>query len=94
MIAEYAKARGAMVIPHAHPGSGWWRDRYVDAVLSGCILTMHEREGALLGPSFCHSPFAVEGADLEELRAAQRQDLLRNTWSADRYLEAVEALVH
>jgi DNA (cytosine-5)-methyltransferase 1 len=76
LMKVYAKHWGILSPPHDHPGSGWWRVRYLMAADAGCVLSAHPDEARILGEPYVWASnlkYVEAASDYElELAAAQQ----------------------
>lgn len=96
----YCGAWGVLSPAHDHPGSGWWRVRYLLAADAKSILSAHYDEAKILQSGYyteASDPLAVEAltdARLADLAKGQADHFYgKATWSKDRLLNTIQELV-
>jgi hypothetical protein len=83
VVAAYGVTAGALVWPNNHPGSGWWRNRYVFASRMGAVICASPQD---VGDDFGLVPSEVEAMtpdQRQELAHRQRVALESVAWSRE-----------
>lgn len=87
VIAAYARSWGVLSPPYKKlAGSGWWRERFVNAAMTGSVVYCDPKEAPQLGLPYAFSLQQIEAmsaADLSELARAQRDALRAGCWDAE-----------
>lgn len=97
-MAVYCGARGILSPPHNHPGSGWWRVRYLMAADAGCVLSAHPDEAAVLGAGYiiATDPRIVEkwtDEQLDRVAAQQARTLANKAMSKEQVQDLLQELI-
>ncbi len=94
----YCGAWGVISPPNNHPGSGWWRPRYMLAADASCVLAAHPTEAAVFGEPYAYASDvakveALNDDELEGLASDQRECLDGKVWPRERVVETLRELI-
>jgi len=97
VLQAYADAWGVLSPAYASAGSGYWRTRWFQAMLSGAILWPGSADSEAIGGAFSGmDPADVEvmrESDLQELAAAQSDRIWETSWTREEALGELDAIV-
>ena len=94
LLHMYCKRWGIIGAPYeAVTDGGGWRVRYIHAALTHSVLFLDQVEGRVAGKPYVLWRSQVEEASTEELVSiaeAQREHLLKNTWSIEQLKTGIQ----